>query len=128
MGRQAVDRKVVPIGILQVAIPIRLLPSAYELIESDWRAYVWASRYQEQAPTKNMDFINEYQWIVGPLCKQGQNQTKKMKDASELVMWRLDSGQAAHQVYTAIPQMLGLLAEHCAGKVWVTSIASKNDK
>lgn len=124
---QVVDGKVVPIGILQVAIPIPLLASTYELVGSDWRAYVWACRYQERAPPKNMDFISNYKWIVGPLCKQGQHQIKKMKDASELVMWRLDSGQPAHQVYAAIPKMLGLLAEHCAGKVWVTSIASKND-
>lgn len=125
---RAVDGKVVPIGILQVAIPIPLLASTYELVGSDWRAYVWASRHQEHAPPKTLDFIREYQWIVGPLCKQGQYHIKKMKDPSELGMWRLDSGQAAHQVYTALPQMLDLLAEHCVGKVWVTSIASKNYK
>lgn len=125
---RAVDGKVVPIGILQVAIPIPLLASSYELVGNNWRAYVWASRYQEQGPPKNMEFISEYQWMVGPLCKQGQHQIKKMKDASELVMWRLDSGQAAHQEYTVIPQMLSLLAQHYVGKVWVISIASKNDK
>ena len=40
---QVVDGKVVPIGILQVAIPIALLASTYKLVGSDWRTCVWAS-------------------------------------------------------------------------------------
>ncbi|MCJ1422359.1 hypothetical protein MMC29_000239 [Sticta canariensis] len=95
---QVVDRNVVPVGILQVAIPIPLLASSYELVGSDWRIYVWKSRYEEDAPPQTLAFVIEIQWIVGPVCMQGQHNIKKMKDASELKMWRFGNGQVAHQL------------------------------
>ncbi|MCJ1462980.1 hypothetical protein MMC07_001584 [Pseudocyphellaria aurata] len=123
-----VDGAVVPIGILQVAIPIPLLASSYELFGNDWRRCVWAARYQERPPPKDMAYLNEFQWIVGPLCKQSQHNIAKMRDESELEMWRLDSGQVAHQLYTSTPQMFELLDEHCREKVWVYSIALRSSK
>ena len=66
---RVVDGNIVPIGILQVAIPTPLLASSYQLIGSDWRTYVWNSRHIK-SPPQNLAFIREFQWIVGPTCMQ----------------------------------------------------------
>ena len=121
-----VDGTVVPIGILQVAIPAPLLASSYELFGNDWRRCVWAARYEQRAPPKDMAHLSDFQWIVGPLCIQSQHTISKMRDPSELEMWRLNSGESAHQLYTSNSQMFELIEEHYRGKVWVYSIASRN--
>ena len=122
---RAVDGMVVPVGMIQVAIPKPLLASTFELVGEDWTKYVWTARHNAESPPSNMADIRDSQWIVGPLCKQGQDQTRKMKAPSELMFWRLENGQVAYQIFTSNHSLLRLLAEHCVGKVWVTSLALK---
>lgn len=57
MVARLVDGSVVPVGILQVAIPNHLLSSAYELVGQDWRRYVWACRNEEGLPPDDMAHV-----------------------------------------------------------------------
>lgn len=125
MAARLVDGLVVPVGILEVTIPNQLLSSAYELVGEDWRSYVWGCRNKKGSPD-DLSRVREFQWVVGPLCKSGQEKIKRMKDASELTLWRLRDGQVAHQIFTSNENMLKSLSEHCVGKVWLTSLAAKN--
>lgn len=126
MTARLVEGLVVPVGILQVAIPNRLLSSAYGLVGQDWRRYVWICRNEEGLPPDDLANVGEFQWVFGPLCKQGQSQINKMKDASELMLWRLKNGQAARQIFTSNLHMINFLSEKFVEKVWVTSLAARN--
>lgn len=84
-----VDGNVVPVGVLQVAVPIHLLSSNTELSEEDWRRYVWACRLNEpqlHPIPKDLKYVETFQWIIGPLCRPSTHKVNKMMDKSELTI------------------------------------------
>lgn len=126
MIARLVDGSVVPVGILQVAIPDHLC-SAYVLDDGEnWRRYVWSCRNKEGPLLDDLSHNQELRWVLKPMCKQGRSRIKKMKDSSELDLWRPSNGQAVRQIFTSNQHMIKSLSEHCVGKVWVTSLATMN--
>ena len=130
--RKIVDGKVVPVGILQVAVPRHLLVSIKELHGDEWRQFVWANRREDQLLPESSFDLENYAWLVGPITHQSTDRINKLSDKSEMQMWKLEgqsdkgAGQeTASQHYTASVHMLRLLNEHCVGKIWITAAESQ---
>jgi hypothetical protein len=95
-----------------------------ELYGDDWRTYVWVNRTDTMPLPKQLEYLEEFQWLVGPICSKGNIQVQEMRDASELELWKLDGGEAAQQHWTGHMRMLRLLDERCVDKIWIRGIAS----
>jgi hypothetical protein len=117
------DGKVVPIGILVIAVPERLLTSMADVTGEQWRDLVWTARKTEPADLA-VEYLKEYQWLKGPICRQVNEKVLRMTDPSELQEWRLQDGEKAMQYATTSSEMISLLETACVGKVWVTEICN----
>lgn len=126
-AKKIVDGNVVPIGIMTVAIPDELLSSMAEVVGDDWRRFVWINRRGDELMPEELNYLQEYQWLVGSICAISNDRVVDMEDISELEAWRLN-GEAVQQVWTGDNYMLNLLNQKCVGKVWVRGMAYEDDK
>lgn len=131
-AHKLVDGDAVPVGLLRVAIPREYLVSSHELVGEEWREFVWANRNLESSPAQ-FDYLAEFQWLVGPICRNSNDQVKRMKDASEIAVWKLagaggHGSETASQHYTSGVTSFRLLNSACVGKVWITSVALRANK
>lgn len=122
-----VDGTVVPVGILQIAIPNHLLASMTDVVGENWRRFVWANRrtVENLAVPEDLDYLNDFQWLTGPICGQSQHKINGLRTSAELEVWKLPRGESATQIFTGKRAMMRLMGEHCIGKVWVTGISAK---
>ena len=71
----------------------------------------------------DLEYLTEFQWLVGGLCRQSQNLVARMTDQSQLEVWKLKGNETASQYFTGHRVMFNLLNKECVGKVWVTALA-----
>ena len=122
-----VDGRVVPVGIFYVAIPNHLLASYKEIYGEEWQKFVWNCR-QGGALPKELRYLRNFQWLVGPLCHQSNCKFAKMRDTSELEVWKLDRGETACQHFANTDTIIELLDDSCRGKVWIEAIEGGNEE
>lgn len=122
-----IDRTVVPVGILRVAIPDHLLASITEVVGEVWRRFVWANRRSNENPTAidDLAYLKDFQWLTGPICGQSQHRVNRMENAGELKVWRMPTGESSSQIFSDKRAMMWLMGEYCVGKVWVTGISAQ---
>jgi len=120
-AKRIVDGKVVPVGLLAIAIPDNLLTSITQVVGEEWRRLVWNSRRQLFGDV-GLNHLREYQWLTGPLCRQCPDKVRRLNNPAELEVWKLDTGEAASQHYTASASMYTMLQNACVGKVWIKEI------
>jgi hypothetical protein len=106
---------------LKVAIKDSLLSSSKEIYGEEWRRFVWGCRNME-IPA-DLEYLTEFQWLVGGLCRQSQNLVAKMTDKSQLEVWKLKANVTASQYFTGHRVVFNLLNKECVGKVWITAIS-----
>lgn len=121
---QLADSGVVPMGILKVAIPKALLASSIGIFGEEWRNVVWAGR-RGLSLHQNLRYLRDYQWMIGPICHQSNDQVARYNTMSELQIWKLNNNQTAYQHATSNESVVELLNEQCIGKVWIISILSR---
>jgi hypothetical protein len=124
-AKKLVDGNVVPVAIMTVAVPVELLASTKELYGEEWRRFVWVNRKGSEPLPKDLEYLEDFRWLIGPVCSKSNIQVQEMKDISELELWKLCGGETAQQIWTGNPRTLRLLNEHCIGKVWVQGIADQ---
>ena len=117
-----VDGNVVPVEILHVAVPQHLTASAKELYGEEWRRFVWACRRDDQIMPDDLIYLEDYQWLIGPVTHSSTQQIERMTRPAELKLWKLANNQTASHFYVGSMGMLRLLNEHCIGKVWRTAV------
>jgi hypothetical protein len=120
-AKKLIDGNVVPVGIMKVAIPDYLLSSSKEIYGEEWRRFVWGCRNRKMPA--DLEYLTEFQWLVGGLCRQSQNLVAKMTDQSQLEVWKLRGNETASQYFTGHRAMFNLLRKECVGKVWITALA-----
>ena len=120
-AKKLTDGNVVPVGIMKVAIPDYLFSSTTEIYDEEWRRFVWGCRNMK-VPA-DLEYLVEFQWLVGGQCRQSQNLIAKMTDQSELEVWKLKGNETASQYFTRHRAMFHVLNKECVGKVWVTALA-----
>ena len=125
---QVVDGRVIPVGILQVAVPKDLLESMAEVFGEDWRKFVWANRRTVEVVEVplELEYLRDYQWLTGPLCTQSQPTINAMSNRSELITSNLSGGESAIQMFTSQWSMMKLMNERCVGQVWITAINGRD--
>lgn len=116
------DGNIVPVEILHVAVPERLFASSRELHGDEWRRFVWANRrITEKVPT-NLLHLEQFQWLIGPVCHSPTAKIDKMKSPAELKIWKLADNQATKQYFTGSNNMMRQMDTACVGKVWRTAL------
>lgn len=121
---RVIDGETVSVGLLRVCIPQQLLQSMKELFGDEWRQWVWLN-LRSQLVTAHLEYVEKFQWLMGPRCHSSPKQVLKMKEASELEIWRLRGGETATQFCTYNQAMFKMLNEACVGKVLITNVAGK---
>lgn len=121
-AEQIVDGKVIPVGILTIAIPTSMLASCYELVGEEWRQYVWACRRGDDTPS-HLEHLDNFQWIVGPLCMQSTEVIERLDSSSQLKVAKLANRETSHQLFGSdTGNTMTLLNQHCQGNVWVEAL------
>jgi hypothetical protein len=72
-AKKLVDGNVVPVGIMTVAVPAELLASMKELY-GEWRRFVWVNRKGSEPLPKDLEYLEDFQWLVGPVCSKSNIQ------------------------------------------------------
>lgn len=99
------DGNVVPIEILHVALPQRLLTSSIELDGDEWRRFVWANRREDEDVPNDLLRFDEFPWLIGPICHSASAKVMRMTSPAELEIWKLAGNQTAGQFFTASVNM-----------------------
>lgn len=121
-----VDGSVVPVGILTVAISNDLLQPHAEISGPAWKTMVWANCVKVW-PDSQFDYLADFQWNIGQVCKQSQAILTMLKDKEEIETWKLNHNECATQWYTNNASMLKLLSERCIGKTWISPVNIRNE-
>jgi hypothetical protein len=120
-AKKLIDGNVVPVGTMKIAIQDYLFSSSRDIYGEEWRRFVWGCR-NEKIPAE-LEYLTEFQWLFGGLCRQSQNLVTKMTDQSQLEVWKLKGNETASQYFTGHRAMFNLLQKECVGKVWITALA-----
>lgn len=101
MAARFVDgRQQLPVGILSVDIPAELLTNVYTIVGHESRALIWANRggrfFESQ---ERFAYLDEYDWIQGPVCTQGTDVVTRMESPEEIQLLKFGS-ETAHQIWT----------------------------
>lgn len=110
-------------GVLEVAIPERLVAVPREIWGNDWSDLVWLSRKVQLLPLPaNMDKYVDSAILVGPVCGNGTHTISRMSDKSQLSMMRLPNGSKGSQWVIQSIERVMEISKECAGFLSVTQI------
>lgn len=123
-----IDGNIVPVEILHVAVPQHLLASSRELCGNEWRGFVWGNRRDDQYVPTELEHLDQFCWLIGPVCHSPTERVERMRNFSELEIWKLPGNQTASQFFTASLNMMAQMDSACIGKVWRTAVEAQKKK
>ena len=130
-AEKVVDGKVVPVGIMRVAVPNDLLTSIAEIYGTDWQEFVYANR-TAQVPfdhNHHLHYLDGFSWLVGPICSQSNEVVQELASQGDIKAMKLERGEMASQIWTGKKSMCLLLDQRCQGKVKIEGLGiGRTDK
>ena len=117
-----VDRNIVPVEILHVAVPEELTTSSTELVGEEWQRYVWACRRVDQKVPNDLIYLDDFHWLIGGMSHSSNAQVQKMATSAELRVWKPAQNQTTNQYYAGNGAIIRSMDEHCVNKVWRTVV------
>lgn len=115
------ERQQIPVGILSIRIPVDLLTNTHTLVGDEWRPYVWMSRQGDLESLGEFDYLQEYNWLQGPICSQATMVVRQLTSQAELQPMQCGS-TTSHQIWTRNRRILIALEDKAQQTIRVEGI------